>query len=217
MRFRDTDLSHSIRAELCPQCPERNFQKDEVIFLKGDTSNQIYFVAEGSAKAVSIDADGKSVFFMDYLPGDIFGYYAAFTKKPRTATLISNDDLKVCMIDATVFMQFLSTNQTYNETMMTYMAFSLRHNSLRLSRNATPSALRRISALLLYLMEESNSKMLAITNREDLASQLNLTRETLSRELNALARDKIITLAPTSIDITNPHALYKLISEESVS
>lgn len=214
MRFRDIPLSEIVKKELVPFCPEQSFHKNEIIFLKDDPDDDIYFVKSGAAKAITFDADGKSVFFMDYEAGDIFGYYAAFTKKPRTATLISQSELNVSVMKAKIFMDFLAADPKRNEMMMTYLASHLRHNSLRLSRNSTLSANERVAAFLIFLMEENNSKILPIENREDFASQLDLTRETLSRVLNKFTKDGAIALSGHQIEIMNPSILYEIISHE---
>lgn len=51
-------------------------------------------------------------------------------------------------------------------------------------------------------------------NREVIASQTELTRETLSRTLHKFEEDGLIELAPQHITILNRSALYKLFSNE---
>jgi len=215
MRFHDTELSSIVREKLCPSYKTQSFKKNEIIFLKDDPHDEIYFVKAGEAKAITFDPDGKSVFFMDYEANDIFGYYAAFTKKPRTATLVAQSDLDVYMIPAKSFMAFLAEDPKRNELMMTYLASHLRHNSLRLSRNSALSATERVAAFLVFLMEENNTPVLEIDNREDFASQLDLTRETLSRVLNKFIKEKAISLEHSRIEILQPSHLYEIISQEA--
>ncbi len=214
MHFRDTDLSDIIRTKLCPDFPVKSFGKNEIIFLKDDAAHDVYFVESGSAKAVNFEASGKSFFFMEFKPGDIFGYYASMMDKPRTATMVSVTDTKVRIIPVEKFMNFVTSTPAFASTMMIYMAADLRQNTLRLSRNATMAAPERVAAFLAFMMQENGRGKLQIQNREDFASQLDMTRETLSRILNKLAKEDIISIAPDFIEIKNLPLLYEMIAQE---
>lgn len=207
-------LAKDIAANLLPQCPKKSFLKNEIIIFKDDPSDEIYYVMEGEAKAVSLSAEGKSVFFMDFEAGDIFGYYATFTGKPRTATIITQTDSIVAAIPADKFKKFVTEDPVRAEAMMEYLTNHLRIHSLRLSRNGTMNAPQRIAAYLIFMMEEDNSKTVDIENREDFASVLDVTRETLSRTLNKFEDDGMVTLHPHGLDILKPEELYKLFSYE---
>jgi len=214
MRFRDLPLSKDIAEGLLPSCPKKSFLKSEIILFKDDPSDEVYFVIQGEAKAISLAADGKSAYFMDFEAGDIFGYYATFTGKPRTATITAQSDIKVGVIPARKFIEFVSGDPKRAQDMMFYLASHLRINSLRLSRNATMSAAERIAAYLIFMMEEDNCKTVPIDNREDCASLLEVTRETLSRTLNKFEDDGLVALHPHGLEILKPEGLYKLFSDE---
>lgn len=214
MRFRDMPLSKDIAANLLPQCSKKSFLKNEIIIFKDDPSDEVYYVMKGTAKAISLSCDGKSAYFMDFEAGDIFGYYATFTGKPRTATIIAQSDMNVGIIPARKFIEFVSGDPKRAQNMMFYLTSHLRINSLRLSRNATMSAPERIAAYLVFMMEEDNCKTVRLDNREDCASQLEVTRETLSRALNKFEDEGLIALHSHGLEILKPEGLYRLFSNE---
>lgn len=214
MHFHELNLSKAMVADLLPSCPQKSFQKNEILFFKDDPGLETYFIETGSAKAISLAADGKSVFFADYMAGDIFGYYATITKKSRTATIIAQTPVTVRIIPEDQFINFITTNPVSAREMILYLTTHLRFNSLRMSRNFTMSAPERVAAFLIFTSEEQGRDTIDIDNREDFASQMNITRETLSRILHKFVEDGLIALDAWHIRILNAQGLYKLFAAE---
>lgn len=65
------------------------FEAGKQIFVRGDTSRDIYLVREGRVRLSVLAGDGRTLSFKHACEGDIFGEIAALDGGPRTADAIA--------------------------------------------------------------------------------------------------------------------------------
>ena len=70
------------------------FPSGKIILKEGDPGDSVFFIKSGRAKVIS-HIMGKEIELATLSPGDVFGEIAFLTGRPRTASVIALDELKV--------------------------------------------------------------------------------------------------------------------------
>ena len=79
----DAILNHSSKV---------NYPKNKIIFLENEEGNELYMILKGSVKVVRISESGEEITLAVLQKGDFFGEMSLLDGKPRSATVISDED-----------------------------------------------------------------------------------------------------------------------------
>ena len=82
------------------------YQKGDVVFSEGDSSESIYIILSGEVD-VRINVPDGQVTVATMGKNAIFGELAVFCNVPRTASIVANSDLETLRIEKTLFIQLL--------------------------------------------------------------------------------------------------------------
>lgn len=76
----------------------RTYGKGEVVFREGDTSDELYTIAKGSASVrLRLSGSERETRLITFSPGTVFGEVALLDREARSATVEADDDL-VCYV-----------------------------------------------------------------------------------------------------------------------
>lgn len=183
--------------------PKDTYQDGETIFDIGDDTQSVYFIMAGTTKSMIYGDDGKLAFFRERHTGDCFGYYAALTGGLRTARMVAHGETQLARMDADAFIHLVTHNPELSADMLALMARLLREETARISGMVTLPANKHIEQILRLMAraDGDNNLVVRVSSREELASFTGVTRETLSRVLNGLVKDGVITLEKDKITL----------------
>src|SRR6266508_6137058 len=85
------ELTDAQLTELLAQAKLRHFERDEVIYHRGDPARDLHIVVEGSVKLVREDIEGREVLLWVLERGGVLGQQAVFGRT-RPATAIATTD-----------------------------------------------------------------------------------------------------------------------------
>lgn len=89
----------------------RTYKSDEVVFREGAIGDSLYIVKSGSIR-VTVTEEGREEKVLAILkPGDHFGEIALVDKRPRSATVIANEDSELIQIPAEDFNKLLDSDK----------------------------------------------------------------------------------------------------------
>lgn len=179
----------------------KRYKKGDVILHAGDLFDRLYIVNGGSLKASAINENGKEQILYLLNEGDSIGELSLLKKDTSGFDLISLGDSYLCTISKDDFDAFLAANPE--------IAFALlasahdRIVSLERLVNAvsTNDADTRLRFLIQQLMLRSGTKTpkgIAVPiqlTREDMASFVGVTRETISRKLSQLSQEGLLDIS----------------------
>lgn len=185
-----------------------SFAAGTLLFSRGDATTEVYFVESGAVKSVNHSAGGKAVYFYTYEDGDCFGYFAGLTDARRTADMICETDCVLWRCDAATFLALVCDQPDNARIMMRRLAGLLRKDTDRITAISGSDAASRLLLYLKEACEAQSSDTIDVPGRDDWASYLNLTRESLSREINALIKTGVIKkIGRSKIEILTKSAL----------
>ncbi|TAE35825.1 MAG: Crp/Fnr family transcriptional regulator [Sphingobacteriales bacterium] len=189
-------------------------KKGEVIFTEGDEVTGVYFVYEGNIKVHKKWGSDKELILRIADKGSIFGHRGLSSKSniyPISATALEN--ATVCFIDIDFFYTTLKVNLDFAFKLMMFFADELQESERKMRNLAHMTVKGRVAQALLLLQEKFGLKdgEINITlSRQDLASYVGATYETVFRTINELVLEKSISLKGKGIKIDNIDALHHL-------
>jgi CRP/FNR family cyclic AMP-dependent transcriptional regulator len=171
----------------------------EVLFSRGEKGDYVFLVLTGGIKTVNYAPDGTTVHFYEYKPDQVFGHYAIFANAPRSAAAVASTKTTVLRIPSDKFVDCVLANRDLTLELLRQLAIIARADTFRITAMLSLPSPQRVAAWLLYKRHDCDSLKIPLENREDLASQLGMTRETLSRCLSRLQKSGAIDMAPHEI------------------
>lgn len=210
--FSDQDLENVLSL-----IERMHFHKGETIFSEGDIFDRLYIVNSGSFKVYRQSKDGKEQVLYVIGDGDFIGDINLLKKDIFKFSAIALEETHLCTIKKDDFDILMRGHPNMVEKVLEYAhdrIASLEELMQTLTSNDVES---RVATLLLKLAESFGIQkptgvevQLSLT-REEMASFIGLTRETLSRKLSQLQAENYIELLDNKrILIKNMDAIQAL-------
>jgi hypothetical protein len=80
-------------------CSEHAYPAGTTLMGEGDVGSELFVLVEGTVRVVRIQPDGTERLIRTYEEGDHIGELAVLRDRPRAATVISDTDVRVVVID----------------------------------------------------------------------------------------------------------------------
>lgn len=183
------------------------FRKGETIFRENEPVTGIYFVTEGTVKVHKQWGTEKEIILRFAQRGDILGHrgLGQETVYPISATAI--EPVHACFIDLGFFETSLKVNQDFMYGLLLFFASELQESERKMRNLAHMQVKGRVSNALLAMQEKFGRNAegyIDITlSRQDLASLVGATYETVFRIINELAQEESIQTDGKLIRIRN--------------
>jgi CRP-like cAMP-binding protein len=175
---------------------EKYYAKKEHIYREDDSANHIYFVQSGRVKCIKTDSYGKDYVTDIYKKGDFFGHLSMFDQPEYHETAIAMENTNLSLIPRAEFISLIRRSKDLSERYIEHLSQLLRTKENRLLQLAYAPVRERVAdALLQYvapLREEKKKGSSATISREDLASIVGTTKESLVRMLSEFKREGLI-------------------------
>jgi CRP-like cAMP-binding protein len=208
-KLKDLDALKKLAGEK----KEKNYAKKEHIYREEDTANYIYFVQSGRVKGVKSDSYGKDYVTDIYKKGDFFGHLSMFDQPEYHETAIAMEPTVLSLIPRSEFIALIRRNRDLSERYIEHLSQLLRSKENRLLQLAYAPVRERVAdALLQYvspMRAEKKKGISATISREDLASIVGTTKESLVRMLSEFKREGLIRSEGREIVITDEPRLKK--------
>lgn len=187
------------------------FDKGEILFHRGDSATDFYFVESGQIELSLISPDGQKKIVEVIANGRTFAEAIIFmreSKFPVTAEALSN--AVVYRIPNAAYRNILQSSTAACMSLLSDVCRHLHQRVQEIERLTIQNARSRLSSYLIDHIVETNDD--EATVRLDLpkhiiASRLSVTPETLSRLLRALSDDGILTVDDRLVFV---HSLARL-------
>jgi len=174
-----------------------------------------YGLAAGTIKISSLRQDGREAILAVLEPGNWFGEITLIDGSPRTHDATALESLDLLVVPPEAFAHQMR-DVVFANAIAAMLAARVRM-LYGLTEDATLRSLRaRVAHRLLVLARGDATQSVHLRRtlmlpQEALAMMLGVTRQTLSKELNALARDEVISLGYGRIDLLSVEALQALV------
>jgi CRP/FNR family transcriptional regulator len=175
-----------------------SYRKGELIFREDDPVPGIYFVYEGTVKVHKRWGTEKELIIRFAQKGDIFGHRGLGHEQHYPVSATAIEPVEVCFIDLDFFQASLRVNQEFMYKLLLFFAGELQESERKMRDLAHMQVKGRVALALLALEEKFGRNpegSIGITlSRQDLASLVGATYETVFRIINELEQEQLIRL-----------------------
>jgi CRP/FNR family transcriptional regulator len=194
------------------------FKKGELIFREGEEVKGIYFVYSGRVKVHKKWSGDKELILRFAGQGAIVGHRGLGGDNYYPASATALEPTIMCYMDLDFFMSSLKVNHDLTLNLLNFFAEELKESEKRMRNMAHMSVKGRLAYALLLLKnkfgltQEGNVNI--ILSRQELASYVGATYETVFRTLGELSNDRIISISGKEIKLLNETTLVSMSTAE---
>jgi CRP-like cAMP-binding protein len=202
------ELTEAQLSELLAQAKLRRFERDEVIYHRGDPARDLHIVVEGAVKLIRDDVEGREVLLWVLERGGVLGQSAIFGHS-RPTTAIATTDAVTIQLLGEACARMLERNPR-----ILYRAFELFEARVEKLTQALEDVmlLDVPSRIAKYLLDSGSglSEPHALTlTQDELAAAVGSTRVTVNKVLADFEHRGLIKVARRHVDVLVPDRLRK--------
>jgi CRP/FNR family transcriptional regulator len=195
------DLFHTLlNKEVYTSGHVKSFPADTVILNINSYIKSIPIVLSGSIKVIRTDEDGREILLYYIKSGEscIMSFLAGIHNDTSKIKAIVEEDAEVLLIPVNKASEWIKEFPEWTEFI--FALYQKRFEELLYVVNAV--AFQKVDARLLHLLKQKSSlfktKEINVTHQQ-LADELGITREAVSRVLKQMENDKLISLSRNKI------------------
>ena len=207
------DLPEDVYELLIAHKSELVFRKNDILFREGSFPSGIFYIVKGKVKKYKVDNEGKEQIIYLAGAGQLIGYHAVLSDDRYPDSAAAIEDSVVVFIPKEDFLKTLDYSPVFNYRLLK----TLSHEFAVLANNLTffaQKTVRERLALQLVIIREKykvnyvEGMPIEISiSREDLASLVGTTRESIVRILTEFKVDGILETKGRKIIIKDVNAL----------
>lgn len=187
---------------------EKNYSKKNIVFHEGDYGDALYIIKNGRIKIAKVAIDGREKTLTILKAGDFFGEMAIFDDMPRSATAEAMDhDVKLLSISKNDFEQLIMSSPSIAIRIMKDLTRRIRQVNEQVQDLAFKDVHGRVASTIYNLLrtEKEVSKNPKVSQlkmtHQDLANMVGSSRETVTRALNRLQDEGVISISHQQISV----------------
>lgn len=198
--------------EISTSAREKHILRKEKVYQEGDVAHYVYWVVSGTIKAAKTDYYGKSYITDIFASGSFFGHLPFQHHSEYNETATALEASVIGMIPKKDFLAAVYGKPQLNQYILHLTSQQLLDKNNRLLQLAYASVRERVALVLLkYASITSGELDLPTISREDLASIVGTTKESLVRTLSEMKKDGLLELNGRDIAVLSPQELMKSI------
>lgn len=217
---------HSRNLHYCPICSElgeesllaishiakeRTFEKGEFLMTEGEKCTGFFLTLSGKVRVYKSSSNGKEKVLLMAEKGMTFGEDGLFGNGTFLEMAVAVTQTKVLQIPRDNFMKILKNNPELSLQLMESLATWIRRLSSSVEEEVFLSSRDKAARYLLDLYQVHKSHRLMLpAKKKEIADQLGLAPETLSRAFHDFLEDGIIDIKKREIEIKDLEQLKSI-------
>jgi CRP/FNR family cyclic AMP-dependent transcriptional regulator len=210
------DASADALARLAVAAQIQSYQPRRVVFLPGDRSVGVHFLASGRVKISKVTRDGKELTLAYRTAGDFFGEGALLEGGPREEMVEAMEVTAAVEVERSALDKLLLSNPNVTYQFLRAMINRRRELETKVEQLVFKDVGSKLAELLLRLGSEHGLEHkrglvlgLKITHQE-MANLIGSTRETVSLTLSHFKRNGLIQTEGRKVILVDREALRSL-------
>lgn len=198
------ELSQTENNRLYEISSLKRYSRGNIIFYEGDKPQKLQLILDGIVRVYKIDAKGNEITLHFFQPQTLIAETAHMQKINYPATAIYETDCRVLEIDYELFEKDFLRNPDISFKIIQSLSKKVKTLQDVIATNLTMNTFDRLCKFIYenenHVQELSHKKIAAI---------LNITPETLSRNLSILKQNGIVTVNGRKIQILDKKRLQE--------
>ncbi len=213
-----SDLERPELEQVAHVAVPRTFARGEVIFREGDSGDTCYIVRSGSVSIQREHADGRTVTLAELLAGAMFGELALFRGETRSATAEALEPTALLAVLGRDMQRVIASSPAMALKMLATMAERVRRTNERLTQHSFQTVAGRVASALLDQATARQAEgragqhdVLIQATQAEIAQLAGTSRESASRFLATLERERVVALSRGKVTVHEPERLRDFI------
>ena len=188
-------LGHEDRRALLARARSIRARKGQTIVAKGEASRDVFLIQEGRVEVLLYAASGREVSLRTLSEGQLFGELAAIDGEARSASIIAASEARLLAMSPQIFQSIIAGSPEANDWLVRRLTAQIRSLTNRVFELSALHVQARLHCELLRLARAHGNEQGLVDpapTHAELASRIGTHREAVTRELNLLARRKIV-------------------------
>lgn len=194
---------------------KRHYRSGRTLFFQGEEGQSVYFLRKGKIKALKSNLAGEEQILEILQPGDVFGEVVLFGIEEYPATTVAMEDADVLLLSRSKFKSYFKKNPDIAWGMLQEMAQKLRNAQSKIENLGLRDTKGRVAILLIDLLykfgDDTKNELSLNLNRQEMASLIGTTRETVSRTLSEFKAEGLVDINANKVLIKDLAGLKKWI------
>jgi len=193
------ELSSNELDEVVNIASHRQFVKGSHVFMQDDPLENVYFIHSGKLKIYKNDINGREQIVSILKAGDMFPHVGFFRKGNYPAYSYVIEDASLVVVSIAHFEKLLLEHPQLSIKLFRVMGEKIIDLQDRLEAQILNNTYEQIIKLLIRLAEtdgnilpDGKSYLNSYYTNKDMANMIGTTRETVSRTLTKLKKNKLI-------------------------
>jgi CRP/FNR family transcriptional regulator, cyclic AMP receptor protein len=178
------------------RCRWRRAEAGQQILDRSSDDRDVFFVVEGSVRAVDFSPSGREVVYAVIGAGGHFGELSAIDGLARSASVVAIEDCLLAALTPTQFESLILSQPEVAIELLRGLVRIIRTTDARLTELSTLGTMARVCRELVRLAkadERTGDWLIApLPTQKELAGRAGTTRETVARTLSQLVRENIV-------------------------
>lgn len=172
------------------------FRKGQVLFLQGEPSTSLYSLSSGVVKICTSLADGREQIVGLSHPGNLLVGLQSITEEKYAYSAIAATPVRACRINHEKLLELVRERGDVAMGLIRVLNAQLVHSRALMEVMGHKSAGAKIASLILLMVPEhhhDNTEFSLPFSRGEIANLLNLSQETVCRQMADMKRSGIIS------------------------
>ena len=214
-------LNEQDLASLATIIVRRSFAKGETLFCEGDEATGFYLLVSGHIKMCRVSSDGREKVLHFVRPGETFAEAAFFGDGTYPADARAVESGEILFLPKQGFMELMTDKPQFGLNLVVSLSLALRRFVRQIEELTFADVASRLASFLIKRAAEQSTSYNGITYLElgikkgELAAQLGIAGETVSRTFRKLKEEGIIELDGRKVTVLNMERLQQLATRQS--
>lgn len=172
---------------------DRTYQKGEMVYIAGEKGGRLFVLHKGQIKITRLSVSGKEQVIRVLGAGAFMGELSLFSPAPLSENAEALETSTMCIIEGGKLKELMVGNPTIALKIIEELSKRLESAEELIEGTNLLSVEQRLAGVLLKLAGEGCEITLNM-KKSDLASQIGMSQETLSRKLSSFQDKGLISL-----------------------
>ncbi len=207
------NLPRTIQHKMDMLGVRRNYQPDQLIQNRGDTTRGFSIIKKGAVRFGKTDIDGRFIAAAVFERGQCYGEFTLFADLPRTHDGFAVSETEIQHIGKAAFDRLLLEESQLAHLLLSSLTNQL-HNALEWIDDMRRYPLNVYLGKRLLRLAESGTEQVEVTQSE-LADMLGVSRVAVGKVLKDYQRQGFVDLRYGGIDVVQPMLLKEWLRDRT--
>jgi CRP-like cAMP-binding protein/CheY-like chemotaxis protein len=194
--------------------PVRTYKKKDIIFLEGQTPNDLFYINKGEVKTYKVNYVGKELITGIHKGGEFLGYVPLLEEKPYNENAVVLEDVHIKIIPKSDFLTLIYSSKDVARKFIKMLSNNIDEMENRLLDIAYQSVRQRVASALLKLNDsfgQGHGESIITIARRDISNIVGAATESLNRTLADFKDEGLIEISGEGLKIINRPKLERLL------